>query len=367
MFNKTQSLLSFCILLALAFTGFTACDTQENTINSEIAYYRQSQLRNVYRNGIQPDLVTFSNNLNEFSTIADAAMSDNHLDLSELVSLQNAWISMSKSWSRCELFNLGQVSDEFLHTGIYWWPIAPEKIDAIIDQAVAPWNINHASQLGADLVGIASLEYLLFNGENEELVLEINASTVRGQFLLSVIQNLKTETAQIVETWSEYQNEFETQLDGDLKGSQNKLLNALVNHLEVIVIDKLGKPINALEEDHLTQAYLSRQSLPFLRENLVTIEKLYTGDYADTPFPVGFDDFLIRVGNESTAVDILEQITECISTLDAIGSDLESALLDSPAEVRQLQNDFIELLVLIKVDLGNQLGATITISPNDGD
>ena len=73
------------------------------------------------------------------------------------------------------------------------------------------------------------------------------------------------------------------------------------------------------------------------------------------------------IGSEDFAIKISDQFTECQKQLDAIEGTLEDEIITNPEAVVALKDSFRDLLVLIKVDMANVLGSTITFNDNDGD
>ena len=59
--------------------------------------------------------------------------------------------------------------------------------------------------------------------------------------------------------------------------------------------------------------------------------------------------------------------SNCQNKIDAISNSLFSELDVNPERVIDLQNSFTDLLILIKVDMANAIGTTVTINDNDGD
>ena len=64
---------------------------------------------------------------------------------------------------------------------------------------------------------------------------------------------------------------------------------------------------------------------------------------------------------------ITEQTESALAALAAIEQSLSVAVVEDPDAVRTLYDEVKALLVLVKSDMANHLGITITFSDNDGD
>ena len=64
---------------------------------------------------------------------------------------------------------------------------------------------------------------------------------------------------------------------------------------------------------------------------------------------------------------IIAAFAACQTKIDVITTPLVLELETTPENVTNLQDAFRDLLVLIKIDLSNAIGATVTLSDNDGD
>jgi predicted lipoprotein len=145
----------------------------------------------------------------------------------------------------------------------------------------------------------------------------------------------------------------------------------MVTLIEEIIISKLGNPLGdsnggMIEPDRL-EAHRSNYSKEIIQQHLIATHRCYRGEFAMTPFRVGFDDFLVLIGSESLSLRIEAQFSDCQDKLDAIEGSIEDEIVTHPEGVIDLKNSFRDLLVLLKVDMANVLGSTITFNDNDGD
>ena len=72
-------------------------------------------------------------------------------------------------------------------------------------------------------------------------------------------------------------------------------------------------------------------------------------------------------GEEPLSQVILRQFDAALAALRAIDGPLETAVQANPAQVESAYQETLSLLTLLKADMVNQLGLTLTFNDNDGD
>ncbi|RKE95424.1 imelysin family protein [Ichthyenterobacterium magnum] len=368
--KKTLSIIS--ITLTLLVTTLMSCD--KNGIPEsqyEIEFYRQNQLTNIYNNEVSKlvsEFIEFASTLNEV-----VVEFNQQTTLDNLLVAQQKWEDALLVWKQIELYNIGPIDTSFIYYKINFWPTNTNFINTFIN-GTDIINNAYIESRGGSSKGLSAIEYLLFKPNNEET---LNSFTIdanhqrRLEYLVALSQNLKL-TAQNLETlWIDYQTEFTSAVENGLDGSQNLVINQMVALLEEIKIYKLGKPLGednggVIDIDEL-EAYRSKTSLKIIKQNLIALKRCYTGDFAQTPFRVGFKTFMIQYGYEDLNQNILNRFEACFSKIDAISNPLVDQLNENPEVVSELNNEVTQLLVFIKVDMANVLGSTITFNDNDGD
>ena len=342
------------------------------SFSSEVQRHKKAQLKNIYDNEIS--------RLNTAFIIETSLLNDGikhfgkEATTTNLSEVQNQWLRTLKIWKQMELYNIGDISKTFIHSEIGRWPTNENFINDFIDE-IEIINEAFIVSKGASSKGISALEYLLFSSEDNEMVITCFTTGTnfakRLDYLTAVAHNLETKANKLSKLWTDYHSKFTTGLENGVEGSQNQIINQMVSTIEAIIISKLGKPLGdtnggtiALDE---LEAPRSGASLEIIQQHLISLNRCYKGDFALTPFRVGFDDFLILIGNEDFSVKIAAQFAVCQKKIDAIKGSLRNEIVSNPEAVVDLKNAFTNLLVLIKVDMANVLGSTITFNDNDGD
>ena len=144
----------------------------------------------------------------------------------------------------------------------------------------------------------------------------------------------------------------------------------MVAILEIAIRDKLGRPLGIAEGDgphpEEVEAGLSGNSLAQIQQNVTAVQIAFTGGDG-----LGLDDYLDYLGAESEGIPLSQKINEQFATtqaaLNAIEPPLATAVSQDTATVQAAYDEMRQLLILIKVDMANQLGVTITFNDSDGD
>lgn len=363
-------------LILVMVCGITVIGCQDDDgileKNYETQFYRESQLTNIYNNEIVDHTSDFvSKTANLQSTIEQFRQNPS---ATNLLLAQNDWETMLLTWKELELYKIGDVSDSFLFFDINLWPSNETLIDTYIN-GTDTIDETFISSHGASSKGISALEFLLFSSENPSEVLnsfttDMNANR-RLDYLVALATNLNTKAQALQTVWQNYQPEFISSLQNGINGSQNLVINAMVTLTEQIVIRKLGNPLGdntgGILNPESLEASRSGNSLTIIERHLKSLQRCYSGDFKQTPFRIGFDDYLVKLGYEELSVRIHEQFNICQQQIETINGTLYEELTNNPQNVVALQDTFRDLLVLLKVDMANAIGSTITFNDNDGD
>lgn len=287
-----------------------------------------------------------------------------------LETAQVQWRTTADAWSRVEPFGLRFTMLVF--NQIKKWPVNTIFIEEFIAEEETIDEPFIAS-IGSTAKGLTAIEYFLFSQEltNPEIVEALTTAPKRMAYLTALSQNLVKSTDELVTMWSpDGGNQAQAFVDADfsganVQGSMSMLANELIVLVETVANTKLEYPLRGVladpQPDSVESPYAA-YSLPLIVNNLRTLQQILNaglGDYVDrmavTP----------RQTPLSAAIDA--QIEETIATIEAIDIPLRAAVLENPDAVRAARDSVKDLLVLLKVDMANQLGITVTFSDNDGD
>ncbi len=363
------SLVVIGLTILLTIQG---CEKEGNSeFSSQVEYYKYNQLKNIYENEITPLSSFFITEAEQLLGVTKTFQMD--VTATNLVAVQEQWKSLQMVWKQLELYDLGAVADSFVAFEINRWPTDTSRIDENIS-GTENIDADFIASIGSSSKGISGLEYLLFPPSSVNALgtftTDENAER-RMSYLVALSENLLTKSEQLNGLWEANETTFTRSLENGISGSQNQVINAMVTLIEEVIISKLGNPLGdsngGMVEAVRLEAHRSGISKEIVQQHLTALRRCYRGDFAQTPFRVGFDDFLELIGSENFAIKITDQFSECQSKLDVIEGSFEDEITVNSDAVVDLKNSFRDLLVLIKVDMANVLGSTITFNDNDGD
>lgn len=317
---------------------------------------RERQIRNLYDNGMMPDIERMSVALNEslpiFETLKELPTAGN------LQQAQAKIKALNIQWEALEVYRFGSVKRKY--EVIQFWPYNDVKarLDAMDPSAV---NFAYIESQGSAVKGLLLNSFLLYSSSLTDL-------QEHPQYLAYVLVNLESciaEVTKLKEHWKQEEQNFKEANSTGLDQSQDQQLNIYVNLLESIKLVKLEEALKVGDILKLEAPY-GDYSIELIQMNLKSIQKSFNGDFSSADFPYGFDDYLRGINYGDLSETINEKMIECIEKSNKIQS-LNQTILEDKEQVEGLVESVTELLVLIKVDAANVLGTTITFTDNDGD
>lgn len=298
-----------------------------------------------------------------------------------LEAAQEAWRTAATARTSLLTFRLGLVDDSLLHNRLDNRPARSSFIEETIAGEV---TIDDAfiESIGSSSIGLGALEYLLFDpeGGNTAVLLrytEAENADRRGAYLQGAAHNLSLKAEALLQVWlPEGQNYGQlfiaADMDGgELQGSMNMLVNQMVADLEEILGTRLGKPTGnnstGQARPDLVESPFAFWSLPRIQSTLEMMHTIYSGGNA-----LGFDDYLDFVEAKGEGEVPLSQVIDAqfettLAAFAAIEGSLHTAVTDDREQVDAAYEAVRTLLVLLKADMANHLGVTLTFNDNDGD
>lgn len=369
--KKTLIILPSFVISILLF--LVSCDSDGITESDyQIQYTRTAQLDNIYEN----EILVLSNQFIQKTTLLQTSVQEfkTTTSLENLTKTQADWIAALKVWKQLELYNLGAVENSFIHFEINRWATNTETIDEYIlgNETI---NDTFIASKGSSSKGISALEYLLFSSEENQEVLSSFTTDLnferRLDYLEALAINLKTKADALLSIWKNDKDNFISSIENGISGSQNQLTNAMITLIEEVIISKLGNPLGdntgGLINIEALEATRSKSSLIIIQEHLTALKRCYNGSFLENEINWGYDNYLYLIEREDLDVTIIAAFETCQTKIDAIKNPLIEEIISNPENVTNLRDAFRDLLVLIKVDMSNAIGTTVTINDNDGD
>ena len=377
-FVKAERLTSrsaFTILLTI-FISVSIASCDPNIDNNNSTTFDRSELLNNYSDNIvipaYEEYVASTNNL--LSVINEFALSPD--DNNKLLICIEQLKIVSLKWQLASLFDFGPASDYALLEFTNSYPTSTDDIEAAIGNE--SWIAGQASNI--DNVGLPALDYLL----NEDGALDkLNTNPSRVEHLVRQAEFLNEQGELVLETWqSSYHSNFVSMTGTEMGSSIGAMLNAFNRVYEAnIRKQKLGLPSGVSTfsgnplPSHVEAKYANYWSIDLLYEAMLSIEKMYLGN-ATSSNPlnqegVGFDDYLISLGDEDFGLglhnDIVAQIQSSKEAVMSLNDPLSEFVLTNQEACVSVYTELQALVVLFKVDMMSSLGILITYQDNDGD
>ncbi|MCB9161106.1 MAG: imelysin family protein [Caldilineaceae bacterium] len=297
-----------------------------------------------------------------------------------LAALQEQWRRTALAWKEAELYAFRDVM--ILHSQIDKWPTNERFIEGFI-AGTERLDAAFAADIGSTSKGLPAVEYLIFDPKRppDALVADFTAGAAgerRRQYVAALAQDLAAKTAELAAMWAGPDGQGAAFIAAatpgeDLNGSISMLTNEMIVLLEDIAQHKLGDPMGHLSfgvpAPTFVEAGRSGASLALIRADLQGLTRAFHG--GDAPDDVGLDDYLTYLDAEyegqPLAAVISAQIDAALAAVDAVDPPLRVAVEMNPDAVQAAYDAIEQLLVLVKVDMANHLGVTVTFSDNDGD
>ncbi|MEL6668415.1 MAG: imelysin family protein [Bacteroidota bacterium] len=357
-------------MLALLVLVCCSCGNKEERLVNA----RANQLSDLYEHGAKPAFELFAiqteqlhESINSLTQAPDEA---------KLADSRSAWVAAATTYKRCELYFVGEVDRTRLKNKIHRWPANILEIKEVLESESR--SVETLSQANTYTVGLAAVEYLLF----DQLAADSAMGSDLGEspeldYLLLLSEYLMAIAKELEQAWGQYKEEFISATDLGVFGSQNRMINSLVFHLEESVRYRLGIPLGEENQGNSQPTQIespyAQISLGMLKAGFLETEKILSGNYSPDVQGFGFFDYLMEIGEDERIVLRLEETIEAIDAqINEIESrntatDLASLIADDKASVESLQAKFTDLLTVVKVDLTSLIGATVTLNDTDGD
>jgi len=379
------------LLITLCTVGisFLGCPSNDNTMDDPFGTFdRRAMLENIASNVIAPSFDEFSNKAVALDNAAGAFIASP--SSSTLTAAQQAWLDVGLAWKAVEFYRIGPLdNNSTLLASIDSGSLDPSYRSVPADsvgirntlQAASTVDKAFVESLRPSYQGIPVLEYLLFSRNSDEEILarfttDADAAKYRS-YLKTLTTSLTSRAATLQAGWAigtgTIHEEF-VEADGrDIGSSLSMLVNDFSFLLDATHSEKLGRPLglrnNGVKQPTRVEAYLSKQSVPFMLKNIEALQTMFQGGASATGN--GLDDLLDHMGAKYGDVKLSEmiagQFAKVKEAMQAMPSPLDQTAATNPELLQATYTEAKKLLVLVKVDMTNNLGVMITYQDNDGD
>ena len=367
------------VILGLCLVACGGADRAAQAPTPAATFERRAMLANLADQLIIPGHEALRTSLNDLVAATQAFAGDP--TPATLDAAQAAWLQANLARMAVLPYNFDWVADSLIHNRL---DTRPTRVDFVNDELLAgnaPLTAEYLDSLGSSSVGLGVMEYLLFDPVGGDAAVLATFTTAadaarRRELLHALAAALPPRADEIIAIWSaEGENYRQIFIDadaasGDIWGSINLLTNHMLAVTEEIVGDRLGQPLGKRNNGQIRPDLVEAPYSGASRERIIaTVEALwqtYRGGEG-----LGFDDYLDFLGATYGDVPLSQEVNArfrtALQALQAIEGPLEIAVVENPAQVEAAYQAMRELMTIIKVDMINQMGLTMTFSDSDGD
>lgn len=361
------------IVLGCLIILYQSCKKPEGPSDQNLfnTYDRKNLLSNLgnqiiyeYENTLQ-SAIQLENSINQFNE---------DVNLSNLQSLKNQYLSLLFQWKKAEFSNFGPQEENFIGQNIDYGNFNPN----LFQQNLANSHLDstYFAEAGVTVKGLGCLEFMLYNqNDNQTLNLFTTDSLAnrRKIYLLGCVKEIQYQLKKLIQLWKpeggNYLQTFVSKDSRDVTSSLTVYCNSLVFFMEHVRRSKIGQPSGIENQGNinlnLLEKRLSQQSIHCIQANLEGLQNAFTGKNGE-----GLDDLLnhLKIEYNGTLLSevIKNKFIEVQSKVSNI-SNLENAIQNDFTKVQELHTSLKQLVVLLKVDMMSNLGLLITYTDNDGD
>lgn len=337
------------------------------------SFDRRAMLESLVINTIVPLHEDFLAETESLNTVAQAFQADPTEET--LSAFQGGWHSTSTAFERVQIYRFQRLMPYL--TQIDSSPANIPFIEGYMDvEEIGTIDAEFAEFLGSSSKGLPTLEYLIFA---DDALAQLTANQNRLDYSAALAAVLNRVAAILLDEWTlgneGYGDRFVNADDAgdDVRSSLSMLTNEMIAELEDVAQFWLGEPLGyrtgGEPQPDLVEAPYSQASVDKLIANLEGFQMAFNGMKPDETLSLA--DYLDFLGatfeGEPLAEVINAQVEIAITTLQAIDAPLQTAVLEETELVETAYIEARTLLRLVKTDMANQLGVTVTFSDNDGD
>lgn len=371
----------------------SAADSQN--VVARNGFDRVAMVRNIINDAILPLHEQFEV---EAFTLKEAIRAFNdEPTAATLAAVQNTWRLASDAWAGCQLFSSQEAV--LIQNQISKWPTKVEFIEKFVAEEET-LNATFVASIGSSSKGLPAIEYLIFDAEfgNDRvlgMMTDGTAGEKRRDYLVGLGDNLYDNAVTARTYWATEPTTDGTygpigqllataESTGDVKPIMQILMNGVSEQLEDILTLNLRGIVNAeLGMPISVEAPYSNYSLSHVAKYVEAFQLTYAGgpdadalgldDYLDF-LEISYNDELMSSHIQTPTPNhkgkplsevVYARIDELMDALAQVEEPLPETIVNSPQTVQDAYDAALRLLILVRVDMVNNFGVTLTF--NDGD
>ncbi len=373
--SKRNIFVTIVALGAATAMLMSACKKKDTDPDGNTSFDQQAMLTNYADNLIIPSYTAVSNSLSSLQ--ASITTFEQNYSTANLEGVRNKWKELYTNWMWANGYNFGPAGEQGIKKRlieeIATWPIDTMGVQtkmATLDTAFSDFN--------RDTRGLLAVEYLIFGMQQpaSQVVTSFQVDPNRMYYLKALANKVQAQVNEVLTQWqSGYRDAFINNTGTAVGSSVSLLYNEFVRGYEAIKNFKLGIPLGkkagqtGIEADKV-EALFSQHSLPFLKENVTSVEYNWFGKARSGSDAIGWKEYVASAtggedlinGTQAQQANIAQALTavnQSLSLYDQINTS--SSSLDNLYTELQKQTRFY------KSDMSSLLGIAITFTDADGD
>ncbi len=284
------------------------------------------------------------------STLKTAADAFAIGDQTQLESVKTAWRQTRVHWEQSEAFNYGPADANGADAMIDTWPI---DTDAMLELLENPEPITADTlQANNEVRGLHLIERLAWGESGNKMAADFTPKEV--ELLRAAASDLQTTAQQLYDGWRLDSGNYGANFinagqSGSVYTAQELALEAIVNGMIALADEVANTKIQGplIQGNIAEESATSANTLSDLRNNLLSIQHLYTGDRNGVDGN-GIDSLL---GDSPLDSAVVQAIDEAIQAIDAIPGTFSDALTANPEYVENAYTKAAALHAVLQSEL----------------
>lgn len=294
------------------------------------------------------------------------------LTAGELTVAQGAWVAARMDWSRSEALMFSTLDNLGFVTRMDTWDVDFAAIEGLIADGAGPaLDLAFIATQGSQFKGFHAVEYLLFSNSSggDAPLLALQNSSRRRDYLAAVAEDLNLRMGEVLAIAQSMDADFQVATTAEASLAVDKLVNHLLLVVELMADRGLGRPLGltkgGLPQVQGVESPYAFSSLADLQADLAGVRAVWLGSLNGSE---GSGIKLIMQTTDKLDVKFVQDALDAAQTaLDGISGPLDSAVGSNPTSVMDAFDAAKSLGQVIYVEMMPGIGATIFVSPFDGD
>jgi len=267
---------------------------------------------------------------------------------------QQAWKDVRVPWEQGEAHIFGPVDALSIDPHLDTWPLNTSDLQDLLDSQ-SSFTAEELKSFNDDVQGFHTMEFLLFGDgvtDNEKSIDEM--TVLEMEYLSAAAEVFESYTQNLYDAWvvtndpsddnalpyKDYLLTANNDFYASDLGVVEELINGMIGIVDEVGNGKIAEPfgsnIESIDTSKVESQY-SWNSLADFTDNIIGVQNVYRGEFADQADKEGIIDF-VNAADSDLASRVDTEISDAIAAIEAIaGTDnlpFRQAINDADARVR---------------------------------